>query len=349
MKKSLFRIVLVGLLLSANLAWAVRVSLLYQAVLPVTSQSTEERNKMLQQGLSQVLIKISGNNQILMNPKVKSHLNAADRLIQEFSYTNGPTSAQPYLLQMSFDSEGVNRILRDANVPIWGQNRPLILILLESEGSNRPVEIISNDSSPEMAILLKQIADQRGLPIIFPIMDVTDLNQVNLAKAGNMPVSSLTPLIKRYTSDGILSGKILCDDHQGCHSEWKLMIGDFQIEGNATGTTANEVLSAIVNEVTSKLATRYAAVLSNKVQSTLTLKIIGVNQADDFTQLINYIQRLTPVADVQTLKVSGSEITLLINLRSDAAAFLQLLAIGQKLTSMNSDENESPLTYEWHP
>ncbi len=101
-----------------------RVSLLYQAVVPVSSQSTEERNQMVQQGLAQVLIKVTGNEKIADNPAVKPHLSTADQLLEQFSYSAAvPTNPQqPYLLHMDFDPEGVNKLLRSAGIPIWGQN-----------------------------------------------------------------------------------------------------------------------------------------------------------------------------------------------------------------------------------
>src|SRR5690349_11334235 len=112
--------------LNTTAAYASKISSLYQATLPVATQSAEERTDAIQKGLRQVLIKVTGTKQVLNNIRIKNSLAKAERFVQEFGYTQ--MSQQPgYRLDLQFDSENINQLLQNASAPIWDAHRPLVL------------------------------------------------------------------------------------------------------------------------------------------------------------------------------------------------------------------------------
>jgi len=343
-------IVLLMYSLTVSLALAVRVANLYQGVLPVASQSVGERNQLVDDALAQVLVKVSGNNDILQNPDVKSHLKSASSLMQEFSYSPAPSfpgNTKPYYLQLNFDADGINKILRDAKAPIWGQNRPLLLIWLEYQTPNHPVEIIGGDSGSNLSEMLKQNTDRRGIPVVFPAMDVEDLGQVSANDIATMNILKLTMAAKRYVSDAILIGTIT-QTAAGYSAQWKLVMGNDQWSWNMSGKNVSDIVAAIADNVANTLAGRYATVITNTVQSSFTLKIINVAAADDFVQVMNYIKHLTPVSDVQLVQITGSDMILKVSLRGSQESFNQALSVGQKLSPVPGNDKQAVLVYQWN-
>ncbi len=341
---------LLCLYLVANIAFAVRVTALYQGIVPVASQSVEERNRMLEPALTQVLIKVSGNNQILNNPNLKSHLSSANTLMQEFSYSEAPHLAgetKPYLLHLNFDADGINKLLRDAGAPIWGQNRPLILIWLEEEAPGRKAEIIGADSSDNLSALLKQNTDRRGVPVIFPAMDMQDMSQIGVNDIATMDIAKLNNAAKRYGSDAILVGRII-QDTNGYTTQWKLVMGTDQWDWNMTGKTLADTFTAMTDNIATTLANRYAAVMTDNVQTKLTLKVMGISESDDFTQMIDYVKHLTAVTNAEVAHVAGSDVILDISLRGTEKSFIQAISIGQRLTPVASENNQTMLVYQWN-
>lgn len=339
----------IGLYVLANTAYAVRVSALYQGVIPVTSQSSEERDRMLQPALMQVFVKVSGNNQVLSNPGLKAHLAAANTLMQEFSYTPAPHvlgATKPYLLHLNFDADGVNKILRDAGVPIWGQNRPLILVWLNVQTPNHKTEIMSADAPSDITALFKQNADRRGVPVMFPAMDMQDISQVTANDIATMNIAKLNAAAKRYASDAILIGHIT-QDATGFNTQWKLVMGADQWSWSLTGKTLADTLTALADNVADTLAGRYATVMTNDVQTKLTLKVTGITQSDDFSQVMNYVKHLTAVTNVEVAEVKENEVILNVSLRGTQNSFIQAISIGQKLTPLPS-ENKNMLVYQWN-
>ena len=74
-----------GLLTSLS-APAVEVTGLYEAEVPVTSQSAAERVAAIHTALEEVLVKVSGNAEVLQRPELKSLLDQAEQWVQRYQY-----------------------------------------------------------------------------------------------------------------------------------------------------------------------------------------------------------------------------------------------------------------------
>lgn len=327
---------------------AVEMQSIYKASIPVTSQSDENKNIALQKGLEQVLIGVSGNEHILDNPKLKTSLAHAEDLAEEFSYAPSPPESAkttPYLLVVRFDQEQVDKLLRDAGTSMWGQNRPLILVWLAYEGPNHPVDIVDSSGNTIESSLLDS-AKKRGLPLIFPVMDVTELGQISATNIINKNLDQLKQASQRYASNAILIGHVTATA-TGASSQWQLMLGADQWSWNITGKDAAEVFTGLANNISDTLAGRYSTVVTNAVQSHITLKVVGLNQQADISQLMKYLQQLTPVAGVQLQSVAGDAILLDVNLRSSPQAFVQAASLGTNLQPITGDSVDGVLQYKW--
>ncbi len=331
---------------------AVKVESLYKGVVPVTTQAVSERNPAMQLALTQVLIKVSGNDQILNNPQLKSRLSSADTLVQQFGYLTAPAgkNTAPYLLEVQFDPTSVNQWLRDAGAATWGLNRPLVFAWIVYEAPGHPAEIISSDSANEVASLLKQDAVQRGLPFLLPVMDMTDLNQITTKDITDMAIPLLTNAAKRYAGDAILIGHITLQG-DSLTSQWKLILDNNQWDWNLTGKNMTEIAPPLIGNITNTLATRFAVVTTNTIQKDILLKVTGITHYPDFAQLTRYLNHLTPVANVEIMKIStNNDVILKISLRSTQESFIRALSLGKKLTPAPvTDTTDTMVIYQWNP
>lgn len=338
----------------ATSALALKIDTLYTGRVPVTTQAAAERAQATQQALIQVLVKVSGNDQILNNPQLKARVSSpdADTLIQQYSYITPPTGTQnaPYVLEVQFDPTAINQWLRDAHIAIWGQNRPLIMAWILYESPGHAPEILSSDLTNETITLLKQNADKRGLQFILPVMDMTDINQTSAADITTMDIPKLVNATKRYASDGVLIGHIT-QNKQGFVSQWKLVLGDKQWNLNLTGNNLTDIMPVIVNKATNTLASRFAIVTTNTIQKDLVLKVTGITHYRDFAQLTRYLHHLTPVANVEITKIlTDNDVILKVSLRSTQEAFTQALSLGKKLTPVPmTDTTDTMVVYQWNP
>lgn len=324
---------------------------IYETEVLVPSQTEKDRNPAEKTALEQVLVKASGNSNIMeKSPKLRASLDEAADLVQEFTYSPAPdaTRALPFLLTVHFDPEAVNRLLRAAGSPVWGQSRPEILVWLVYEAPGDPADIVpsSDDTIPPA---LQEAARRRGLPFIFPMMDVTELGEVAVDDVVTRKVATLQAASQRYASNGILIGHII-QTKKGVSSQWQLVLTPDQWSWNLDGKNLYEVFTGVVNNVTDTLAGRYSTATTSAVQAQISLSVIGVKGQADVLQLMQYLQHLTPVADVQLRSVNGSQIMLDVTLRGGRDSFIQAVALGRNLLPISGgNAQDQSLRYQWIP
>lgn len=323
--------------------YAVRVASIYQATLPATSQSPDQKSELASKGLVKVLIKVTGNPDIMENPSLKFQLNNASRFIQSANYTPGTKS--PFLLKLKFDEESVNRIIHDADLSVWNINRPLILAWLVFQTPSKSPEIIDSSSLSDIKSALKEEAENRGVPIIFPVMDMDDMNQVSANDVININVKNLQNAAKRYQSEGMLIAKIYPQDN-GFAADSQLVLGSKVWNWKVTDNSATNVINKLVDNMADTLLTS-AAQSNSDVQDQVTVRVSGVNQ-HDYDLLIKYLKDLTPVANIELIRMAGNTAILNINLRGSKQSFIQAVSVGEKLLPLPpSDSDLEALVYQW--
>lgn len=353
MKKLLSLITGIIALFAASFVYAVHVNSVYTADMLVPSQSTDDRLAAEGPALEQVLVKLSGDTNVVNNPAVEARLKNADKLVQEFSYSPSPdTPKTPYVLHVVFDTEAVNHILRDGDIATWGENRPLILAWISYEPPNKVAEIVDADTEPHILSLLKKHADQRGIPLITPMMDISDMNQVGVNDIVTMAVPTLQNVSKRYGNDALLIARIL-KNTDGYEIQSKLIKDTKEWSWNIKGKSVDDVITQLMNDITNTLAGQYASVVSDNVQTQFTLKITGISQQSDLAEVMNYLKHLAPVADVEPLDISDNEVLLTVSLRGSQDAFIQAVAGEDKLQRVPSVAGAATdpnlLVYQWNP
>jgi len=229
-------------------AMAVKVLNLYQADLAVASQSDEMREQAVQDGFLQVLMRVSGDENIGSHPVIKRNLNRADYYVREFSYSSATTQSSEYALHVRYEEKDVNRLLKQAGVVCHGSNRPLLLVWLVVTDKDQQKDIISSEATEEVHTLLRQQSKRLGLPVIFPIMDVEDVKLVSVDDVANMSLDVLNKAARRYAPDGLLIGEI---DQQGdiINSQWQLIFHDAKWNWKITDKSTEGLIVAILNQV----------------------------------------------------------------------------------------------------
>lgn len=344
MKKLILLITSLGIVGYIMPVFAIKMDTLYQASAPVASQSAEDRAQILQQALGDVLIKVSGNDHVLDDAAVRSQLEAANNLMQEYSYQR---SGNGYILQVSFDPDGVNRLLAKASVPIWGKNRPLLMVWAVYEAPQNSAVIISDDGIHGISTVLKQNMAKRGLPVIFPMMDVQDMNLVAPTDIFELSAPTLKKAAKRYACDALLVGRIIAEKN-GYVSRWTLLLGGDQWTWNIAGATKEDLLNTLTNYTADTLAGRYAVAVSRVLQAKLMLKITGITETNDLDSLVGYIKHIASVMDVEPIQILGSEAVVRVKVQGSQQSFTEALALGKRLTLQPSPSDSDLLVYEWN-
>lgn len=342
--RELFFTAFILALFSMAPAFAVKVTSLYQYEMPVDSQADDVRAQAVREGFLQVLIKISGDPQIAENPDIKPLLRRADYFVQEFSYS-APDASPYYTLKIRYDRNDINRLLKKAGVSYWGENRPLILVWVSYTNIKNFAEIIGNENPGNILTTMKLQGKKYGLPLIFPMMDVTDIDQVSTTDIKEMSLSTLKEAGKRYAPDAMLIGAIE-QTNIDFQSHWQLVLGTNQWAWNISEKLIDDVIASVLNQTSQTLAKYYVEKAANAPQW-IKVEVTNITKRDELVQLMQYLKQLTAVQQVQLVQIVGDVVDISILVRGSLNAFQQNASVNQRLVLKSQDEANNKLIYQW--
>jgi len=171
-------------------AYALEVNDLYQASINVDSQNSGERKRALKQAMQAVLLKVGGQLSVLENNLLKKSLTTANSFITQYHYQQinrpiSPSVNKQLSLVVSFNEDKINKLFSQANLPIWGSLRPQVLLwIIDEQGLRRTIisnSTMLNSTEINFPLLVNDFSRQRGLPLLMPLMDFDDANQITLS------------------------------------------------------------------------------------------------------------------------------------------------------------------------
>jgi hypothetical protein len=239
---------LVTVFLPITHVYSMKVEYLYQIELPVLAKTSEAKEQAVKDGLFQVLVKITGDAEVDKNPVIRTGLKRADYYVHEYTYLSETPDASHYLLRIVYEPKDVKRLLSSANVTYWGDNRPLILVWLAAANKQRSLDIVSKESVSDVYMKMNQYSNKYALPLIFPVMDVEEMNQISLKDVTEVAMNTLTAAAKRYGPDAMLIGEMI-ESQEGVESKWVFVMNDFQWDWESNNKTKDEALAAIMSQL----------------------------------------------------------------------------------------------------
>ena len=176
------------------------------AAIAVDDQSQRSQDSALKSAFKQVMIKITGNKDALQNPGVKAALRTPQAYLRSyrFDFQEGET-----LYVAEFDKIKLNELLQREGLPLWGERRPETLLWLATEDSESGERQLLDETTPsEMREHLSAKAKERGLPLSFPLMDLTDRSTISIYDVWGRFVQSLTQASHRYSVDNVIGARV---------------------------------------------------------------------------------------------------------------------------------------------
>ena len=252
-------------------------------------------------------------------------------------------------INVNFSSALINELLVQANIPIWGSNRPSVLVwmVLQNEVGERT--FLSNDSNPEIVSQIQAFAKERGLPIIFPLFDFEDRRNLPLDVIWSLDVDAMRSGSARYGADSILTGRLHFTAGGELVGLWQF---DFQGDAERFDGFDSDLAAYLrkpLKQVTTQLASYFAIVPEAASAQTIVLRVEGVQDLQDYSSLMNYINSLGLVQKVTMDSIEGRSLDLRVNLLGDSTQLSELIALDRDLLPIQSSSvaSASMLHYRW--
>ncbi len=183
---------------------------IYRADTLVQSQAESERNAAARASFGEVIVRVSGQRSAMENPAIKAALPKAQNYLFGFSYksssekmtVNGKT-VSAIGLQLHYEPQAIEQLLRQAQLPVWPATRPKVLVWLvakDQSGLRLVPEVV------DMQAMQLQ-AQYRGLPLGFPKMDLEDSLSLTADDLWALNIEKIKTASLRYKADAILVGR----------------------------------------------------------------------------------------------------------------------------------------------
>ena len=330
------------LALLSTSAQAATLTDLYETQVPLLATTEKEEAIARQQGFEQVLVKVSGQTDVLAKSVIKKALVNTDQYITQFGYE---TLHNQRVLDLTFNPNLIRQLLTDAKATLWSEQRPTVLVWFVDERQGQR-HIAWDQEYPDIQKVLNQETKRRGFPILLPIGDIGDATAITVPDLMGGFIKPIATASERYHPDAVLVVRMQPESLESSSPEvqvsWELFanspsqwqtITDAPKTGDAQGSMVS-ALKAMIDSVADQLAERHAAPLDNKTQDHLMIRISDVTTPTHFFELERFLASLPSVVSVNTQGIEGHTITFNVNVLGTSTDFSQEVLAGGLVTNI---------------
>lgn len=313
---------------------------LYEAEVPVSGQQDRERNRALRAAFEQVLVKVTGRRDTAGNAAVEAALRQPMGYVQQFFYlplTDDPEAAaglreagHTEMLSVRFDENAVNRLLQQAGVPQWGRTRPVTLLWLAVEDRGERW-LLGGEGQPGTRQVIEDGARSRGLPVLFPLMDLEDRRQLHYTDVWGNFQDAILAASARYRPGAVLVGRLWRDDGDGWQVRWSLYHDGNVDHWQGTSNDRDDMLVLGADGAADRLATRHARVISLTDRNRVEVVVTGIGGVAAYERTLRYLGGLDPVSQVQVVQIDADRVRFRLDLDDDRAGLVRIIELGSTL------------------
>lgn len=326
-----FRLLLLICLLSPLATFAVELSKLYVA--KVDAELSTKQG--LSVGFDQVMIRASGQRSVLQHPVIQEHKKRLRDYIVQYGHIEEEGRRW---LEVTFNQEAIERLLRLANQPIWGSLRPLTLVWLVQE-QNFSRELVGESSPLLQQARVAQMTQERGVPVILPLLDLDDMMQVEAADVWGHFLEPVQQASLRYNPDQIVLAKLYQPTENQYELQWRIYPfsdgGESAVltpwyQGQISGESP-ELLAQWWQQMSDVLGQRFATQTAGMEAETID---IAIHNLTDLPRVLAAEKSLSAMAMVSTAslqQLDASRALFSIQLLGTADDFFNALKLDKRL------------------
>ena len=302
---------------------------LYSVRVAPDPAASDQRKAATQAAMARLLIRVTGSRNAPLDPAVQPLLAAPDNFLTSYGDDREGRSL------VGFRRSQVERTLTELGLPVWGPERPLTLLWVAVDdgaggrallGSNEPAQF-GAPPTREMTELITSVrteivaaADERGLPIAWPLLDLEDLNAVTFTDVWGGFEDRIVAASMRYRADAVLIGRVRPGIF-GSEVEWLFV--------NGNGIERRALPAAAVRDGLDAAADRYAADLATIGGANVALLTVrDVLTPADYGRVMSYLERQSVLESVDVESYGDGTLSLRVAARGDARVLERVLALG---------------------
>lgn len=332
-------------LFSSSLCFATEVTDLYRAKADLASQSQDDKDAAIRVAMEKVLVKVAGNRLLLSKPSIQKELDRHGRYTTQFNFSreNGVNK-----LVAVFNENKIKQLFTEQNIPLWGSLRPRVLLwIVNDNGMSR--SIVSETEVSNLQLTAKSVSEEKGLPIVLPLMDLTDAQNVQTSDLWGRFIRPINKASKRYSPESIAIVRLSQRASVGVKSlksvDWYMFNSkaqQVQAGKQFKGEDEAELLNKAITNITETMASKYA--LSSTTNEELKIEVTGIETLTQYVELNRFLDKLSAINHIKLLKVDGTTRRFQLSYMGSQEALFTTLGLNNHLTLLKPALPEKPKT-----
>ncbi|MFQ3231055.1 DUF2066 domain-containing protein [Reinekea sp.] len=333
---------------------------LYRSTVVVSlNANNSEQADAIEKAFTTTLVKVSGLKTVVENPEIAKSLKLGERYLSSFRFIESsqfftnvlgekiPTKA----MVLDFDQKLINDLLVANRLPVWGVKRPEVLVWMADRINNQD-HILADSEESHLANTLLAEANLRGIPIVLPIMDLSDTLNISFADVYGLFSTDIEYASTRYEPEAILAGR-LSKSNDKYQADWLMLFKGERLRLPTVTGTLTEVTESGIDLVAQRLSEQYAFVLDPNQLGNVSVKIEDVSNAKTFAAIERYLKSINMITKLKVLSIAESTIIFDVEISGDRNQFSDLLSLDKKLVPLLESTLEAQLDNEllfrWQP
>ncbi len=316
------------LLFFVSVLHAAEVDHLYLAEVAVADQGQQERNRAIAAGFRQMLIKVTGNRNVARHQGLAETFRKASRYVQQYRYRveaaeSGQATERRYL-KITFDKQAVDRTLRGNGLPVWGKSRPQLIVWAGFDNGGKR-KLLVPEYDQQLITLFNRAADSRGVPLLFPLMDLQDQSAISASDLWGAFEGPVRSASERYQADAILMVRIKSSGGV-MRSSWSYIGKNDSRQWEFREQSLDSLANRGMNAVADHLASIYAPVGGGDSQM-INMQVSGLNTFADLLKVESFLKNQETVQSYQLRQTQADKVILALSLRSGLQSFMQVVQL----------------------
>ncbi|RDL43833.1 DUF2066 domain-containing protein [Marinomonas piezotolerans] len=322
---------------------AVTVANLYSASVQLPARLDEPSllKQAFNQAVDEVLVRVSGQAESLDGRVLEAAHENVSGWVAQHTVTTLPNLVEfdgeietAKQVNVSFYRESINRFLFSNNLPVWGSNRPSILVWLvqdtagvrEMAGAKQPSNALSN-----FFVQSKKL----GLPTYAPLIDDHDKQALGSSALWGFFEEDILSASQRYQTDVVFAMRM---GQYGTNItvDGVLLIPTVGVQRiSLTGAEESLVMKQVSEQLALLLSQRYASIRSPGSSKQFAIRVSGVENYSALERLKNYLISVGVVREAHVTQIQSDIVEFSLQLDGTIEIFKNSIALNSVLSPVS--------------
>lgn len=314
---------------------AAKINGLYEADVQVSDRDQTAQLQGMQMAMRIVLVRLTGDRNAGTRAAVAPLLENPEAYVQQYGYRGGEGAgsgdgATASVLSVKFDAKSLDAALRGARVRTWGRERPRVLVWLAVPESGRERILGKSDGAASAGTLMSQ-ASSRGLPVVFPLLDLGDEAWAEVIAPGAPMSEPIAAAARRYGAQAVLAGRLASNTPGLWEADWTLFMAGEAQAWSSQGDLPDVALGDGIDHTTDLLVGGPSRNPNDTRVDPIQLTVHGVMTLDDYGRVERYLDSLDSLSEVRVARIETDRVTFAVLARGGVEALDRVVALGGTL------------------